>query len=207
MIDGVAYRGFKPDKVNKGTGKLAVYSEPMKEKGWNPLPSYHPIPEHQKMDDSALHLTTFKVNTQTQSRTQNCKLLTELDHNNPVWINPQTADRFGIKDGDLVKVTSEIGTIITKAKVTSGVHPRVVAISHHCGHWQYGRDASGNKSPLGDDSDIDLKEKWWTGTDNDPKVWKDKGNGVHVNWIIPNKPDPISGQQRWMDTVVHIQKA
>jgi hypothetical protein len=30
---------------------------------------------------------------------------------------------------------------------------------------------------------------------------------VHPNWIIPNKPDPINGQQAWMDTVVKVTKA
>jgi thiosulfate reductase / polysulfide reductase chain A len=33
-----------------------------------------------------------------------------------------------------------------------------------------------------------------------------KSNGEHPNWIIPNNPDPISGQQRWMDTVVNVSK-
>jgi hypothetical protein len=30
---------------------------------------------------------------------------------------------------------------------------------------------------------------------------------VHPNWIIPNKPDPISGEMRWNDTVVSVEKA
>ena len=40
-----------------------------------------------------------------------------------------------------------------------------------------------------------LKEKWWD------------SYGVHPNWIIPNSPDPISGQNRYMDTVVKVTKA
>ncbi len=34
--------------------------------------------------------------------------------------------------------------------------------------------------------------------------WKSKG--AHPNWIIPNKPDPVNGQQCWMDTVVAVAK-
>jgi hypothetical protein len=45
--------------------------------------------------------------------------------------------------------------------------------------------------------------------DNDPdfklKTWNTYG--VHPNWIIPNRPDPVSGQQAWMDTVVKVTKA
>ncbi|MBI5183190.1 MAG: molybdopterin-dependent oxidoreductase [Nitrospinae bacterium] len=195
MIDGVAYKGFKPDKIDRGSGgRLAIYSEPLKKKGWDPMPTYYPIPEHQKLSDDELILTTFKVRSQTQSRTQNCKLLSEDYHSNPAWINPNTADKLGIKDGDEIEVRSTVGKIVTKAKVTNGIHPSVLAISHHCGHWEYGRYASGNKAPEARDDDIDLKFKWWT------------GNGETPNWVIPNSPDPISGQQRWMDTVVKVRR-
>jgi anaerobic selenocysteine-containing dehydrogenase len=196
MIDGIAYKGFKPDKIERGSGgKLAIYSKPLKKKGWDPMPTYYPIPEHQRMSSDELILTTYKVNTQTHSRTQNCKLLTEDYHANPALINPRTATKLGIVDGGMIVVTSEVGRILTKAKVTNGVHPSTIAISFHCGHWQYGRYASGNKSPFGRDDDIDLALKWW------------KYKGEHPNWIIPNSPDPISGQQRWMDTVVKVKKA
>jgi thiosulfate reductase/polysulfide reductase chain A len=29
---------------------------------------------------------------------------------------------------------------------------------------------------------------------------------VHPNWAIANSPDPINGQQRWMDTVVKVTR-
>jgi hypothetical protein len=48
---------------------------------------------------------------------------------------------------------------------------------------------------LAGDNDPDLKLKTWT------------THGVHPNWIIPNRPDPVSGQQAWMDTVVKVTKA
>ncbi len=195
MIDGVAYKGFKPDKLDRGSGgKLAIFSEPLKKKGWDPMPTYYPIPEHGKMSGEELILTTYKVKAQTHSRTQNCKLLTEEYHANPAWINPETARKLGIKNGDVIEVKSDVGKFLTKAKVTHGIHPAAIAVSYHCGHWRYGRYASGHKSPFGRDDDIDLNLKWWT------------DNGEHPNWAIPNWPDPISGQQRWMDTVVRVRR-
>jgi len=197
MVEGVAYKGFPYDKIDRQTGKIAVYSHALKKKNWDPMPTYYPIPEHQKMSDGELILTTYKVRSQTHSRTQNCKLLTEDYHTNPALINPKTAAKFGIKDGDKIEVTSAINKIVTKAKVTNAVHPSAISISHHCGHWQYGRYASGVKPPTevgANDNDIDLKLKWW----------KDKGE--HPNWIIPNSTCPIGGQQRWMDTVVKVRK-
>jgi anaerobic selenocysteine-containing dehydrogenase len=193
-IGDKVYQGFKPDKVNK-SGLLEIYSPLLEKKGFNPMPSWMPIPEHQNMKDDELVLTTYKVNAQTHSRTQNCKWLTEIVHNNPGWINPATASKLGIIDGDKIKVRSEIGEITTFARVTEGIVPGIIAISHHCGHWEYGRYASNKKAPVEAGSDPDLELKWW------------EKNGMHPNWIIPNSPDPINGQQRWFDTVVTINKA
>jgi anaerobic selenocysteine-containing dehydrogenase len=194
MIGGTVYKGFRPDKVNK-TGYFEIYSEAMKEKGFDPLPTYHPIPEHEAMKEGELILTTYKVNVQSHSRTQNCKWLTEIYHENPAWINPATAAEKGIADGEIVKVRSVAGEIETQARVTPAVVPGVIAIANHCGHWEYGRYASGKVSPDGEMPDPDASRIWWEGR-----------NGVHPNWIIPNSPDPISGQLRFMDTVVEVTK-
>ena len=142
VIDGEVYRAFPPDALNK-TGYFEIYSEHMKDKGFDPLPSYYPIEEHAKMGPDDLILTTYKVNVQSHSRTQNCKWLSEIYHDNPAWLNPKTAAARGIENGDLIRVTSEVGHIVTKARVTPAVAPGVVAISFHCGHWSYGRYASG----------------------------------------------------------------
>jgi anaerobic selenocysteine-containing dehydrogenase len=192
-IGDSAYTGFKPDKVNK-SGYFEFYSTIMEEKGLPALPTYTGIPEHQAMKADDMILTTYKVNVQTHSRTQNSKWLSEIYHENPGWINPETAAARGIANGDRIRVTSKVGEIETEAKVTPAVAPGIIAISFHCGHWEYGRYASGNKSPMGAQDD-ELELKWW------------EDNGVHPNWIIAASPDPINGQQRWMDTVVQVAKA
>jgi len=191
-IGDVVYAGFKPDKVNK-SGYMELYSGLMEDKGFPPLPTWSQAPEHLKMDAKDLILTTFKVAAQIHSRSANCKWLTEIYHDNPGWINPVSAEMLGIADGDAIMVKSSVGEIRTKARVTPAVVPGVVAISHHCGHWEYGRYASNKKAP-GAANDDDFKRKWWS------------DNGAHPNWIIPNSPDPINGQLRFMDTVVQVTK-
>jgi anaerobic selenocysteine-containing dehydrogenase len=198
LIGAKVYHGFPPDKVNK-TGFFELYSEIMEDKGFNPMPTFYPIPEHVEMKPDELILTTYKVNVQSHSRTQNCKWLTEIYHENPAWINPETAAQRGIVDEDLITVRSEVGEITTKARVTPAVVPGVVSISNHCGHWSYGRYASGNASPAdiaAGTPDPDAARIWWEGR-----------KGVHPNWIIPNKGDPISGQMLWNDTVVTVEQA
>ena len=167
----------------------------LEKKGFPALPSWIAIPEHQNLKATQLVLTTYKVNVQSHSRTQNCKFLTELYHDNPALINTETAKKLGIANGDFVKVKSEIGEITIKANVTGGVVPGVISISNHCGHWEYGEFASGEKSSSGHVCEPDCKQKWWN------------TKGVHPNWIIPNKGDPVAGGLRFMDTVVTVTKA
>jgi thiosulfate reductase / polysulfide reductase chain A len=194
-VGDAVYAGFMPHLLNK-SGFFELYSDILKAKGRDALPTYEQVPEHKDMTDKQLILTTFKINVQTLSRTQNCRWLTEIVHDNPAWINTATAAALGIGDGQVIKVTSSVGAMDMVAKVTEVVAPGILAVSQHCGRWAYGRYASNEKAPLSvgfDDPSEPLK--WW-----------DKG-GVHPNWIVPNAPEPVSGQQRWMDTVVTVEKA
>ncbi|MEW8468551.1 MAG: molybdopterin dinucleotide binding domain-containing protein, partial [Candidatus Thiodiazotropha sp.] len=112
------------------------------------------------------------------------------------WINTKTADERGIKNGDKIRVYNTMGEITTTAYVTEGIIPGVIAISHHLGRKHSGVYGSGNSSPTpgGAAADPDVKNIWW------------KKHGTHPNTIIPNSSDPISGTQRWMDTVVRVAK-
>jgi thiosulfate reductase/polysulfide reductase chain A len=78
------------------------------------------------------------------------------------------------------------------------VVPGVIAISFHCGHWSNGRYASTKPTPAELRSaipDADASRIWWSGN-----------NGVHPNWLIPLKSDPIGGGMRWNDTVVTVER-
>ncbi len=190
-IGGAVYRGFKPGAVNK-SGYFEIYSDIAAEHGLGPLPGYRAIPEHQAKHGKELILTTHKVAVQAQSSSQNCKWLTELYHKNPAWINPDDAAARGIGDGDRIKIESWIGAIETTAKVTNLVTPGAVSVSGHCGHWEYGRYASGKSAPFAAEEVPDEEFKWW------------RSKGAHPNWIVPVSVEPNSGQQRWMDTVVTV---
>jgi len=187
------YKGFKPDKINK-TGLFELYSAILKDKGFDPLPVWTPIPEHKSMAENELILTTYKVPVQIHSRSTHCKWLTEMFHDNPAWINSKTAASMGISDGDMLKLKSPVGEVSIKAYVNEMIVPGSIAISFHLGRTESGRYASGKKSIMGTDNDPDLKLKWWD------------TYGVHPNWMIANDPDPISGELRWMDTVVSVSK-
>ena len=191
--DGKARKGFPPDKHRWKTGIFEIKSDALAKKGFDAIPGWMPIPEHEKKGADDLLLTTYKVAVQTHSRSQSSKWLMELYHSNPAWIHPATAELRGIADGDEIVVTSKVGSITTRARVTEGVHPGVVAISNHLGHWSYGEYASLEEGPFHVCED-DCAHIWW------------KEKGVHPNWIIPAEGDPIGGQHRFMDTVVTVRK-
>ncbi len=196
---GVRINGKNCAGFGTPSGKIEIYKDSFKKYGFNPMPVYKRLASRDKKADE-LVLITFKVNVHTQSRTASVKYLAELYHKNPAWINPKTAAAKGIADGDLIRVTSPLGYIVTRAHVTEGIHPDVVAISTACGHNSYGRLAQlkMKEKPaeyvLGGDPDID-NNVWWD----------DKG--VHPNPIIRLQVDPIGGSQGWFDTVVTVTKA
>jgi anaerobic selenocysteine-containing dehydrogenase len=179
--------------------RIELYKESYRKYGFNPLPVYKRLPSRDKQA-SELVLTTYKVNVHTQSRTASLKYLAELYHKNPAWINPKTAVSRGIKDGDLIRVSSKLGYIVTRAHVTEGIHPDVVAISTACGHSAYGRLAQLKTQQQGaawaQGGDPDIANNVW---------WNDKG--VHPNPIIRLAVDPIGGSQGWFDTLVTVSKA
>jgi len=194
--NGKNYVGFpsKNKLINVRVDEWAEY-------GFNPMPTFKQIPWHKEMKDDDLILTTYKINVHKQSRTAAVKWLAEIMHSNPVWMNTETGKKIGVKTGDLVRIESGVGYMVTKAYVFEGIHPKVVAIPTAFGHWGYGRLAqlkqrSEKGGAWGATSDADIDNNVW---------WDDKG--VHPNAIIPVVADPIGGSQGWYDTVVKVTKA
>ncbi len=185
------HAGFGPHALNK-SGAFELYSSIAEAHGLGVLPRYRPISGHAAKAAEELVLTTYKVCVQTLSRSQNCKWLGELYHDNPAWMNPADAALRGIGDGDRIRIGSSVGKIETTAKVTNLVTPGVIAVSAHCGRWEYGRYASGRKAPTAAGTAPEDDFKWWS------------LSGTHPNWVIPSSTEPQSGQQRWMDTVVTV---
>ena len=60
-----------------------------------------------------------------------------------VEINPQTAERLGVKQGDVIEVTSTQGVLRVPAMISPGIAPDVVAMPVGQGHESFTRFASG----------------------------------------------------------------
>ena len=154
---------------------------------------------------------TFRLPVLIHSRSGNAKWLTEIANRNPIWIHTSDANRMNLRNGDLVKVNTEIGHFIDKVWVTEGMKPGIIACSHHLGRWKRPQDMSANRWATNTVS-IDKKNgKWkmrvlqgirpYKSADNDSSriFWSD--GGVHQNITFPVHPDPISGMHCWHQKV------
>jgi anaerobic selenocysteine-containing dehydrogenase len=63
-----------------------------------------------------------------------------------VEINPQTADRLGVAQGDMIEITSAHGTVHAPAVIFPGIAPDIVAMPTGQGHETFTRYASGRGS-------------------------------------------------------------
>ena len=224
VVDGVPVRGFKTR-----SRKFEIHSPVTAEQaarvghpddGW---PRWVPIPAHESLPEDRFHLVTFKWNVHTQARTAPQKYLTEIVHDNPLWIHPDAARRLELKTGDWVEITtyrprgatyradgSAVGSARIRVVVTEGIHPRVVACSNSLGHLFGGRAATARRgrrpegpgydpAVLPDDSDLS-RRLWWD------ERHGGRGAGFNLNAILPIQPSPVTGMQAWYDTTCSIRK-
>ena len=198
MMNGKPVRGFKtPSRkfeirsvflsqtgLNQDTTELIKLSSMSKTK---PRPEQHkkfdvvidemPIwmqpEEHRDLDEDHLIMTSFKWNVHNHGRTMNLKWLAEIVHSNPAWLNPVTAAKFDLKDGDWIELTGYFSKMLEKSNpnlasdhyqkdaegrliagtmrvpivTMPGIHPSAIAMSNSCGHWQYTNVAQAKRAP------------------------------------------------------------
>ena len=58
-------------------------------------------------------------------------------------VHPQTASERGIRNGDRVKITSDLGTIEAECRFVAGHRPDTIVLPFEFGHWAQGRWAKG----------------------------------------------------------------
>ncbi len=151
------------------------------------------------VDDTAypMHLVTYKTVEHGQARTNVNPWLMMIQPENFVDIAAADARTLGVETGDDVKIISASNPVglVGKARVTEGLRPGVVAISHHYGHWENSSKAY----------TLDGKN---SGYDNS------RGAGITANPIMRlddytgnvSLQDPIGGSCSFNDTQVRIER-
>jgi len=212
LDDGSRRVGFKTP-----SRKLEFYSKTLTDWGFEgeSLPRY--APSHVRWRELAFDkgeralLPTFRLPTLIHTRSGNAKWLQEISHTNPLWVHPEDIQALGLANGELARVSTRIGYFVVRVWETEGIHPGVVACSHHTGRWRLDRTIGGQqqcsalvtierkdgtfllrqREPVKafDSSDPDSSRIWWHET------------GVNQNLTFPVQPDPVSGMHCWHQRV------
>lgn len=118
-------------KFNTPSGKFEIVSSILENNGLASLPPYE---TPQAPEEGSFRLVTGKIALHTQGTSLNNLYLNELQSENTLWINTQEAAKLGIKDGDLVEVSTKDGVVQKiKATLTDLIHPEAVYTLHGYG--------------------------------------------------------------------------
>jgi anaerobic selenocysteine-containing dehydrogenase len=223
-VDGEAKEGFPTP-----SRKLELFSTTLADWGWPEYATPTWIPSHVHWEDLDMEpapdgtggderilLPTFRIPTLIHTRSANSKWLNEISHRHPLWIHPSDAEKLGIEENGLVRVSTRIGHFVIAAWRTEGIRPGVVAASHHMGRWRLEEDkarswAAGKASISSRPNEGGKGTTWtlrrdhgnepYTSTDSDTgRIWWND-TGVHQNATFCVQPDPISGMQCWHQRV------
>ena len=114
------------------SGKIELYSNELKEKGFDPVPKYtrHPTPA-----EGEFRLVYGRSPVHTFSRTANNPELNELYPENEVWINAIRARQLGMESGDYVTLVNQdnVRSNRVKVKATQRIRKDCVYLVHGFG--------------------------------------------------------------------------
>ena len=133
------YRKYERKGFSTPTRKVELYSTIFEEWGYDPLPRYREIPESPVSKPEMTKEYPYILTTGAR-----CPVFFHSEHRMIPWlreiypdpiveIHPQTAEKHGIKEGEWVFIESPRGRIKQRAKLTTGIDPRIVAAQH--GWW------------------------------------------------------------------------
>jgi anaerobic selenocysteine-containing dehydrogenase len=133
------YRKFEDGGFRTPTGKVELYSTRLEQMGYSPLPYYEEPPESPfsapaVAADYPLVLTTgARIPRFFNSEHRQINKLRRAYRDPIAEIHPDTAAAHGIANGDWMWIETRRGRMQQRAKVTTGIDPRVIAAEH--GWW------------------------------------------------------------------------
>jgi len=122
-------------KWTTSSGKIELRSDALDKAGFDGVPKWEEPPAP-KPDQ--FYLLTGKGARQTQFATQNNQMLHKYEDEPGLWMNAKTAASRGLRNGDMVEVTSDIGKIYVRLISTQAIRPDCVYMQPGFGHLSKG---------------------------------------------------------------------
>jgi anaerobic selenocysteine-containing dehydrogenase len=133
------YRKYETNGFRTPTGRIELYSTRFEQLGYAPLPSYQEPPESPLATPAVaaefpLVLTTGgRISYFFNSEHRQIARLRKAQRYPEAEIHPDTAARFGIAAGGWMWIETRRGRMRQKARLTTGIDPRVISAQH--GWW------------------------------------------------------------------------
>ena len=126
------YRRFEQKGFATPSGKVEIFSERLKEWGFDPLPIFR---ERVETTDPRypLILTSLKRAPFRHSGGKQIPSLRKLHPEPTVLINPETGKKNGIDDGSWIIIETSLGRITQKATFDSAIDPGIICADY--GWW------------------------------------------------------------------------
>lgn len=118
------------------SGKIELYSKSFEQAGYDPLPNYV---AHEEPSEGYYRLIYGRAPMHTFGRTSNNPNLTDLMHENSVWVNPKVSKEWGLVTGQYVWLKNQDGVISNfkiKVRVTERIRWDSIYMVHGFGHNQ-----------------------------------------------------------------------
>lgn len=129
-------------KLKTPSGKIELFSEQVE----NAFPGYGCLNTEgmDAFDGHELCLMSGKNAIHTNGHTHAVPALYEIMHESPIWINPRTAERKKLKNGDKVILSNQFGTQNGKVFVTEGIREDTLFVYHGFGRITPGLEKINN---------------------------------------------------------------
>ena len=157
--------------LDTDSGLIELYSQQLADYGFDPMPKYT---EHEKPESGFYRLIYGRTPTHTFGRTANNPILYETKKENEVWIHPDVAKLWGIRNNQYIELVNQDGVTSNKIKayITERIRHDSVYLAHGFGHLDKRLTRAYKKGA----SDSQLVTKYKT----DPIMG---GTGMRVNFV------------------------
>jgi anaerobic selenocysteine-containing dehydrogenase len=121
-------RKYEQEGFSTPSGKVEIFSRTLADYGYDPLPTFTPPPEDPAYPFTLI--TGTRTIAFTHAGFRHLARLRKLEPEPLVEVNPESADKLAIADGEPVVLESPKGSLTLKARVTDEVPPGVLSIQH-----------------------------------------------------------------------------
>ena len=124
------FKGNESTFFRTSSGKMEIYSKQMEQLGLSPMPCYEDVSKANIIstgtDKYPLLMTNRKETGYILSGYRSIKAMRKRYYEAVVELNPETAEKAGVKEGEMVYIETPKGRVAQKVKLAPDLDPRVV---------------------------------------------------------------------------------